>query len=156
MTIRITDVLHTHPVLMLPIPFSLTCGFFCMHRLRIAMSNEKPQQLISSDQAITSPCQHTNPCTDCPWARAALHGWLGGVSIEEWLQRAHSETLVPCHVISNQQCAGLAIYRRNVMRLPRPPLLVLKPDHEQVFSTPTEFTKHHNKIEIPGLKRKCV
>ncbi len=104
----------------------------------------KRRKLISNDEAVETAKQHTTPCSDCPFARTALNGWLGGGTIEEWLRHAHSETLVNCHVCSNQQCAGLAIYRRNVCRLPQPPLLVLPADKVKVFATPMEFTAHHN------------
>lgn len=105
----------------------------------------KRRQLISSDQAVQGVVQHTKPCSDCPWARTALNGWLGGTSIQEWLMRAHTDTFVNCHVIDNMQCAGLAIYRRNACKHVDPPLLRLEKDHEAVFSGPGEFTEHHSK-----------
>lgn len=101
------------------------------------------RKLIDETEATESACQHRRPCSDCPWSREALAGWLGGVEIEEWLERAHTNTLVPCHVFTNQQCAGMAIYRRNVMKMPRPPLLLLEADKEAVFANPQEFTDHH-------------
>lgn len=111
------------------------------------------RQLVSSDEATTSEVQHRTPCADCPWARTALNGWLGGNTADEWLQMAHSETLVPCHVIENQQCAGIAIYRRNVMRLPHHPLLILDADKTKVFATPNEFLEHHAK-PLGGVKKR--
>ena len=105
----------------------------------------KRRQLVSSDQAKPRSTQHTAPCADCPWTRTALPGWLGGCSGHEWLQRAHSETHVPCHTVGNQQCAGLAIYRANVAYLPRSPALLRLPkDVARVFASPTEFAKHHS------------
>lgn len=112
------------------------------------------RQLVSSDEATTAAVQHRTPCADCPWARSALNGWLGGTSIEEWLRRAHSNTLVPCHTIENQQCAGIAIYRRNVMRLPIHPLLILEADKTKVFANPQEFTDHHTNTGAPFKKGK--
>ena len=101
------------------------------------------RQLISSDEAVQADRQHTQPCSDCPFTRDALNGWLGGASIDDWIRTAHADALVPCHVIDNQQCAGLAIYRRNVCKAVRPPLLVLPVDREKVFATPMEFRAHH-------------
>ena len=101
------------------------------------------RQLISSDEAVKSDCQHTSPCSDCPWARKALPGWLGGVSVEEWLKRAHTDTLVPCHVISNQQCAGLAIYRSNTCKRVDSPILQLPRDTDAVFTNRMQFEEHH-------------
>jgi hypothetical protein len=37
----------------------------------------------------------------------------------------------------------MAIYRRNICKVPRPPALVLEKDTETVFATPMEFTAHH-------------
>lgn len=62
--------------------------------------------------------------------------------------------MVPCHTIENQQCAGIAIYRRNVMRLPIHPLLILDADKTKVFSNPQEFTEHHTDIGASLKKRK--
>lgn len=99
---------------------------------------------------ITKPCkgkvQHTEPCTDCPWARAALPGWTGALPPEDWVQVAHRDDRVECHTISNMQCAGLAVYRRNVAKSPRDPkILSLPADRVRVFATPMEFLKHHGK-----------
>lgn len=122
----------------------------------MSMTNESPgpKRLISSNEAVTSDRQHTSPCSDCPWARAALNGWLGGASIEEWLQRAHSDTVVDCHTISNHQCAGLAIYRRNVAKFAYPPMLQLPADREKVFATPMEFRAHHEAPLVATKKKK--
>lgn len=105
----------------------------------------KRRQLISSDEAVDGKVQHKRPCSDCPWARTALNGWLGGASIEDWLQRAHSDTFVNCHVVRNMQCAGLAVYRRNVCKRVDPPLLTLEADKKTCFATPHEFRDHHSK-----------
>jgi len=45
----------------------------------------KRKQLISSDEAKESKCQHKSPCSDCPWSRKSLKGWLGSLDINEWL-----------------------------------------------------------------------
>ncbi|WP_266032422.1 hypothetical protein [Brucella intermedia] len=110
----------------------------------------KRRQLISSDEAVEGKVQHKKPCSDCPWARTALNGWLGGATPEEWLRTAHSDTYVDCHTIKNQQCAGLAIYRRNVCKRVEPPLLTLEADKETCFATPTEFKEHHEKFPKIG------
>lgn len=69
---------------------------------------------------------------------------LGGNTVEEWLQFAHTETLIECHVHPNVQCAGAAIYRANVLKKMRhSELLVLPKNHDVVFSTPDEFKAHH-------------
>lgn len=109
------------------------------------------KKLITSDEARQAPKQHEKPCSDCPWARSAINGWLGSMTKEEWVEIAHTDTLVECHAINNQQCAGLAIYRRNVCKLPRPPILVLESNREIVFANRQEFLDHHSKV--PKKKR---
>lgn len=101
------------------------------------------RKLISSDEAYQGKCQHIKPCSDCPWRRDAINGWLGGNTVDEWVKFAHSDVIIPCHVIDNQQCAGAAIYRRNVAKLAWPPNIKLEADRETVFASPMEFIKHH-------------
>lgn len=103
------------------------------------------KKLISSEDATRKTVQHTSPCSDCPWSRTSLNGWLGGVSVDQWLHRAHTDTFVPCHTTPNQQCAGLAIYRRNTCKAVHAPLLTLPADKETVFSWRSEFIEHHTK-----------
>ena len=76
-------------------------------------------------------------------ARASLPGWLGGATPDEYRCLAHSDQVVNCHVISNQQCAGMAIYRANVVKRCDPPNLKLPKDTSKVFATPMEFMAHH-------------
>ena len=102
------------------------------------------RKLISTDDAPSSSKQHATPCSDCPMARTALNGWLGGATPDEYVRLAHSDHQVNCHAIRGPQCAGMAIYRRNVCKRVDPPNLVLPKDEELVFSTPMEFLAHHN------------
>lgn len=103
----------------------------------------KRRKLISSDEAKTAKKQHTTPCSDCPWSRESLQGWLGGMSAQDWVEYAHGAELVACHAVRNQQCAGIAIYRANVCKLPDAPSIKLPANRQQVFSSPMEFCKHH-------------
>lgn len=104
------------------------------------------RQLISSDEAVDAKHQHTRACSDCPWSRKALNGWLGGVPAESWIRAAHSDTVVDCHVLRGQQCAGIAIYRTNVCKSSQPPMLKLPKDSVTVFSSPMEFLDHHSRL----------
>lgn len=106
------------------------------------------RKLIASGETPPAKKQITRPCSDCPMARTALNGWLGGATPEEYAQLAHSDTIVSCHVQTNVQCAGMAIYRRNVCKRVTPPGLILPADHAAVFSNPMEFKAHHSKT--PG------
>jgi hypothetical protein len=102
------------------------------------------KKLVSSDQAVRTGRQHIKPCKDCPWTRGSLPGWLGGTTVSDWLAVAHSDQTVKCHCTKNQQCAGIAIYRRNVCKMAYPPNLRLEADREKVFASRAEFTQHHD------------
>jgi len=102
------------------------------------------RQFLTGAEARPRRRQHTRPCSDCPWARASVAGWLGAASVDEWLDSVHGEALIDCHTVSNQQCAGAAIFRGNVCKLPRDPqILRLPPDRHLVFGRDAEFRKHH-------------
>lgn len=102
------------------------------------------RRLITIDEAVPARGQHKSPCSDCPFARHSLPGWLGGETVDAWLAEAHSDNEIPCHTLSGAQCAGSAIYRRNVLKTPRDAgVLRLEADRELVFATPSEFKEHH-------------
>lgn len=100
-------------------------------------------KLISIEEAVLAKGQHQAPCQDCPWRRDSLPGWLGGGSPQEFAACAHSDELILCHTLLGAQCAGAAIYRRNVAKYVEPPMLRLAKDETLVFSTRTEFETHH-------------
>jgi hypothetical protein len=93
--------------------------------------------------------QHTSPCADCPWARTALPSWLGTLTSEEWLAEAHGEHMIQCHSAINQQCAGAAIFRTHVHKLPKRREVITLPADKQVFETNQEFTDHHVRFGLP-------
>lgn len=105
----------------------------------------KRRVLVSSREAVVGKVQHKAPCTDCPMARRALPGWLGGATPEEYARLAHSDHVVNCHMIKRTQCAGMAIYRANVFKRTLPLNIQLPKDHEAVFSNPMEFLAHHSR-----------
>lgn len=113
------------------------------------------RQCVTSDEAVPSNgVQHKKPCSDCPWSRASLPGWLGPMTADEWLREAHGESRIECHTIEGAQCAGAAIYRTNVAKLPHNRALLLLPaDREGCFKTPMEFRGHHCAIVEGGRKR---
>lgn len=113
-------------------------------------------QLIASGETVPAKVQITHACSDCPMARCALSGWLGGATPEEYIALAHSDAIVPCHVYGNVQCAGMAIYRRNVCKRIELPGLVLERDPVKVFSTPMQFLAYHRgegNVELTGLPK---
>lgn len=104
------------------------------------------KQLLTTEDATPLDKQITKPCSDCPFARASVSGWLGGLTPDQTLAQAHGEARIDCHVFTGPQCAGAAIYRANMAKRPRDPeLLTLPPDRETVFSTFLEFQKHHTR-----------
>ncbi len=103
------------------------------------------RKLLSIEEAVAAKSQHLKPCSDCPWTREALPGWLGGVSIEEWLAAAHGEGRIDCHTLLGAECAGAAVYRANVAKLCRGAALRLPADREAVFGSPAEFAAHHSR-----------
>lgn len=104
------------------------------------------RKLISSDQAKPSTKQHKKPCSDCPFRRDSLAGWLGGETSEFFVSFAMGEGVYPCHVKVGPQCSGMAVFRANICKSPRnKEVLELPRDRETVFSWPNEFIEHHNK-----------
>lgn len=100
------------------------------------------------------------PCRECPWRRVAAAGWLGPYDAQTWVELAHSETPIACHMTIDEeetegdwtapdlrQCAGAAQYRKNVAMLPRNRdiAIALNKDIDTVFTTPFEFIEHHTK-----------
>lgn len=102
---------------------------------------------LTDDDATYGGAQHTSPCSDCPWRRDSLAGWLGGNTADEWVAMAHADVHIPCHTRPDHQCAGNAIYRRNACKSVRPPLLTLERDTDKVFNWPNEFLAHHNRMK---------
>jgi len=108
------------------------------------------KQVIIAAEARTRKTDLRAPCSDCPWARRALPGWLGGLTADQWIVLAHEDGTAECHTTKYpsgefHQCYGLAQYRRNVCKLPRDPRIrrVKEADLESVFGSAGEFLQHH-------------
>lgn len=103
------------------------------------------KKLLTYHDAKPRKTQHKLPCSDCPFSRNSLPGWLGNESPEWWMQLAHGEGTSECHT-SDKMCAGLAIYRANVCKSVRDKnALALPPNRKKVFATPMEFLSHHKR-----------
>src|SRR5579872_3428207 len=101
-------------------------------------------QLITGDQAKPSKIQHKSPCSDCPFARTALTGWLGRYSAKMWVQIVQGEGRVECHTKIGPQCAGAAIFRTHICKAPRDrSILTLPKNAAKVFASVGEFLNHH-------------
>lgn len=109
------------------------------------------RRCLTTADAVPAKGQHTAPCSDCPWARASLKGWTGGVPVEAWIRAAHGGEPIDCHTLTGARCAGAAIYRSNVCKRPRPgeDLFVLPADRRTVFASPREFVDHHSHPPAP-------
>lgn len=104
----------------------------------------KRKRLLTCEDAVPAKKQHKSPCSDCPFARTALKGWLGELTVSEWVNGIYGEMKVECHVFDGAQCAGAGIFRGNICKLPRDPgLLKLPADHKKVFSNGPQFAEHH-------------
>ena len=104
----------------------------------------KRKLLVTTAEATPATQQHKKPCSDCPWRRDSVPGWLGNLGPQEWVYAAHGEARIDCHVHVGAQCAGAATYRSNVAKRPRDPeTLVLPSDRERVFATWQEFLEYH-------------
>jgi len=105
--------------------------------------------ITSSDQAKVTKTQHTSPCSDCPFRRNSIPGWLGSMPPEFFVHLAHSDARYDCHtkkadVKTFHQCAGMAIFRDNICKSPRDPnVLQLDGNTVKVFSDGQEFINHH-------------
>lgn len=112
--------------------------------------------IASVEDAMTRdeyPAPVPKPCRECPWRRNATPGHLGPFTADEWLEVAHGEYPIACHMTippgggwgdQTRQCAGAARFRANVCKSPRNPTIAAGPqDPERVFSRNAEFREHH-------------
>lgn len=105
------------------------------------------------------------PCSDCPFRRLALPGWLGRGSPESFLHCIHTDDPLPCHQTidyddprwkeqwvsqsTGSMCAGALILSANMYKLPRDPNFPrMAPDEGAVFATALEFVRHHRESAV--------
>lgn len=111
----------------------------------------KQKQLLTCHDAVVTKKQHTTPCSDCPWARKSMPGWLGAYTMAEWLQAAHGEGTSECHTRVDKQCAGFATFRANIVKVPRDPAAFRLPRNTTtVFASDAEFIAHHKEWSTYG------
>jgi hypothetical protein len=102
------------------------------------------RKLVSSDEAEPTPIQHRAPCSDCPFRLNALPGWLGHETPDGFIAIAQSDGIYPCHTKIGPQCAGLAIFRANICKLPRDRRALRLPrDPLRIFASVAAFLSHH-------------
>jgi hypothetical protein len=100
------------------------------------------------------------PCSDCPFRRKSMPGWLGAGSPESFVQCINTDDILPCHQTVDYEdpawkekwvaqtegntCAGALIMTANMCKTPRDPNFPRMPrNRETVFATPMEFVRHH-------------
>lgn len=106
-------------------------------------------QLLTYHDAKRTKVQHHSPCSDCPWARKSLRGWLGNYTAEEWIEIVRADGFIECHTKIDKQCAGSAIFRSNICKSPRDPKVLTLPRNTiSVFANIGEFLNHHLKTTI--------
>ena len=112
------------------------------------------RQCLTANEAVEEKKQHVTPCSDCPFARTALPGWLALSPVGKWLLVAHGEGRMECHTRTIKgeaaQCAGAAIFRANVFKWVPPGLIKLPKNTTLVFGGDTEFASHHLRKIVTG------
>lgn len=104
------------------------------------------------------------PCSQCPFRRASMPGWLGAGSPESFLDCMQRDEPLPCHQTieyddlnwlpkwmaqgadTGHMCAGALIFLAN--KLQHHPFKKLPKDHELVFSNSLEFVRHHRGARV--------
>jgi hypothetical protein len=95
------------------------------------------------------------PCIDCPLARTATPGALGGYTVQQYLDVLNSFADIACHLSpgfpnnlpEQRSCTGVAMFRANV-NIPASGQAAkavrhVGVDRKAVFANPGEFAAHH-------------
>lgn len=105
------------------------------------------------------------PCSDCPFRRKAMPGWLGAGSPESFIDCMQRDEPLPCHQTidydnphwlvewmhqkNGNACAGSLIFMANKLQRPHTPgFPTMEPDHETVFSNTVEFVRYHREAGV--------
>jgi len=99
------------------------------------------------------------PCTECPFRRKSLPGYLGSDTPENFMATTLADAPMPCHCTVDYEdenwrekaakaplCAGARIFFANICKLSRDRARPkLERDRENVFANPAEFIAHHKR-----------
>jgi len=108
------------------------------------------------------------PCSDCPFRRKAMPGWLGGSSPEGFIDCMQRDEPLPCHQTIDYDdnphwletwmkqgddtgniCAGSLIFMANKIQRPHDrDFPTMEPDRENVFSNSVEFVRYHREAPV--------
>ena len=100
------------------------------------------------------------PCSDCPFRRKAMPGWLGGSSPEGFIDCMNRDEPLPCHQTidyddpdwllkwsaqeAGSMCAGALIFMANKLQRPRAKGFPTLPQNKAaVFANTVEFVRYH-------------
>ena len=103
------------------------------------------------------------PCSDCPFRRKAMPGWLGASSPEGFIDCMQRDEPLPCHQTidyddnphwlvewmhqkTGNMCAGALIFLAN--KLQHHPFEKMAKDPENVFSNSVEFVRYHREAAV--------
>ena len=111
------------------------------------------------------PC--AKPCSNCPFRRESMPGWLGAGSPESFIDCIQRDEPLPCHPTIDYDdrhwlakwmaqgddtgsiCAGSLIFMANKLQRPHDPAFpTMKADRETVFSNSIEFVRHHREAAV--------
>lgn len=117
------------------------------------MDHDELMKSMAEFEEVQPPCRD-KPCAECPFLRTSMPGHLGPHTVEEWVEAAHGEGPMACHMTiradgswkRTKQCAGMAQFRKNIMKSPRSPLIAVAAERntDAVFARGTEMIEHHN------------
>jgi len=111
----------------------------------------------------------SKPCSQCPYRRQSLQGYLGESDPEEFMELTMSDYPMPCHQTVDYRepqwkkkweagqvgklCAGALIFFANICKRSRDGSRPTIPaDRELVFSRPDEFIDYHNAAKVKSWK----
>ena len=110
--------------------------------------------MVKVEKGFQPPAKE--PCRECPLARTASPGHLGGYTVEQYIEVMHGPADLACHMSPGfpddrsrqRSCTGLAMYRANARLMPGgkgafEAMLETGPNRELAFATPDQFRKHH-------------
>lgn len=105
------------------------------------------------------------PCSDCPFRRKSMPGWLGAGSPESFLDCIQRDEPLPCHQTidyddpawlekwtaqeGGSMCAGALVFMANKLQRPKTRgFPTMPPDKDQVFANSLEFVRHHREASV--------
>lgn len=98
--------------------------------------------------------RHKTPCSECPWRKKSVKGYLGGNTVEAYALPVRHGVPVPCHMSGGAKttmCAGSAIVMQNSCTVPRDDHQAKQIDKvrksRDVFQFVTEFERYHGSDE---------